>query len=176
MIRAVGSIGYQGFERVGLQGFCDLLDHLCANDEDLDDKGVWARLLLDTIQSSEGMRRLSHSHWEMLVELLILEPRLLQGVVWSPCVTASLESDREWDRLECWMGVVWMAWPPGTGSTAGEDVRRAMLSLFRQRPGAIPKLEQWIGRWSVKHGKAAPDNFRQICEQTRPKETRQVTS
>jgi len=174
VIRVVESIGYRGFEQVGVQGFCRLLDCLCASGEDVDDKGVWAKILLDTIQSSDGIRHLSHPHWETLVEFLILESQLLEGVSCGPCMTTTLERDHGWDRLECWLGVVWIAWPPEAGSTAEEDVRRVMLTLFRQRPGAIPKLERWIGRWSVNHGKAVPENFRQICEQACPRVTRQI--
>lgn len=173
-IRAVESIGYRGFKQVGLQGFCKLLDRLCASGKDIDGEGIWATILPDTIQSPEGIRHLSHPHWEMLVDLLILESRLLEGTTWSPRITISLEADQEWDRLECWLGVIWMACPPEAGSTAEEDVRRAMLSLLRQRPGAISKLEQWIGRWSVKRDKAAPESFRQICEQACPKVTRRI--
>jgi len=166
VIRVVESIGCRGFEQVGLKGFCELLDHLHVSAKDIDDKGVWATILLDTIRSSGGSRHLSHPHWEMLVELVTLESRLLEGAVWSPCITTSLKADLAWGGLECWLSVIWMAWPLEAGGTAGEGVRRAMLSLFRPRPGAIPKLEQWIGRWSVNHGKAMPENFRKICEQT----------
>ena len=165
MVRAVGSVGYRGFEQTGLLGFCRLLDHLCASAEDIDDKCAWVKLLLDTIQSPEGIRHLSHPYWGMLIELLILESRSLGGVTWSPCIAASLEGDQGWDRLECWVGVVWMVWPPEVGGAAWEEVGHAMLSLFRQRPAAIPKLEEWIGRWSVNHGQAVPEEFQRICEQ-----------
>jgi len=171
-IRAVGSIGYRGFERVGLEGFFKLLDRLQVGVGDIHSGKDWATLLLDTIKSSTGIQNLPHPYWDVLAELSVLEPQLLEGIAWSPHIMASLEGDKEWGRLECWMGVVWIVWPPETGSTTEEFVRSVMLSLFRERPGAILKLEQCVGQWSVKHGKAVPKTFQQICEQAGPEPTR----
>ena len=168
VIRAVGSIGYQEFEQAGVEGFFELLDHLQASVEDMDGKEGWATLLLDIIQSPDGIRHLSHPYWESLVELSVLESQRLESVAWSPHIMASLESNGEWDRLEAWTGILWMVWPPEVGSTTEEDVRGAMLSLFRQQPGAIQKLEQWMEQWGERRGKPVPESFQQICEQARP--------
>ena len=174
VIRAIGCIGYGGFEGVGLEEFFELLNHLGATVEETDDKEGWATLLLDTVKSSEGIRRLTYPYWEFLIELLIgSEPRVLDGAVWCPRVITSLEGDQEWDKLECWMGVIWVAWPPETGTTAEEDARRVMLSLLCQRPGAVSKLEKWVGRWSERCGRAVPETFQRMCEQTRTGATRQ---
>ena len=173
VIRAVGSIGYQGFKQVGLEGLFELLDHLHASVEDMDDKEGWTTLLLDVIQSSEGIRHLSHPYWESLAELSILELRRLGGTAWSPHIMGSLEGSQEWDKLEAWIGIIWMVWPPETGSATEEDVRGVMLSLFRQRPEAIQKLDRWLGRWSERHGEV-PERFQQICVRARPEAARQV--
>lgn len=141
VIRAIGLIGYRGFERVGVEEFFKLLDLLQATVEDMDDKGGWAMLLLDTVQSSEGIQYLSHPYWELLAELSVSESRRLEGVALRLRVVESLESNLEWDKLEAWMGIVWMVWPPETASTI-EKVRDVMLLLFRQRSGAIQKLER----------------------------------
>ena len=59
----------------------------------------------------------------------------------------------------------WMVWPPGAGGITEEDLDRLMLSLFRQRPGAFRKLEQWMERWSQSNNKDIPESFQQICKQ-----------
>lgn len=102
-----------------------------------------------------------------LVSLSILEPRWLEGVAWSPRIMTSLEGDQRWDKLESWMGIVWMVRPPGTGSATEADVLRVTLLLFHQRSGAIQKLERWMELWCEKHGKVAPESFRQVCKQAR---------
>ena len=178
VIRAVGLIGYQRFTQVGVERFLELLNRLSADIEDMDGDESWATFLLDAIQSSDGIQHLPYPYWELLTELLILEAQRLEAVAWSPCVMASLEDNQEWDqergKLECWMGIVWIAWPPETGSTAEGEVRGATLSLFRQRPGAVQKLEQWVERWSERSGKVVPESFRQACEQARHEATQQA--
>lgn len=71
----------------------------------------------------------------------------------------SLESNGGWDKSEAWMGIVWMAWPPETGSTTEEDVQGVMFSLLCLRPGAIQKLEQRMERWGERRGKTVPESF-----------------
>ena len=53
-----------------------------------------------------------------LVELSLLGSPPLGGVTWDPDIVTNLEADLE------------------------GDLGDVLLSLFRQRPGAIPKLEQ----------------------------------
>jgi hypothetical protein len=166
VIRSVELIGYDGFEGVGVEGFVVLLDHLHVTVEDMDEKGDWARLLLDTIQTSEGAQFLSHWYWELLVELTIslLSP-LRDRFAHSPQVTAILTEAQEWSKLECWMGTVWIAWPPGADGTTEEDLYRPMVLLFRQRPDAAQNLEQWMERWSQTNREDIPDSFQRICRQ-----------
>ena len=63
------------------------------------------------------------------------------------------------------MGAVWMIWPPGVGRMTEEDLGHPTLLLFRQRPGAIQKLEQWMERWSKQLFGSIPETFRQLCKQ-----------
>ena len=86
-------------------------------------------------------------------------------LTYSPQITTSLTEAQEWDKLECWMGTVWVAWPPEADGIKEEDLSRTMLLLFRQRPGAAQKLEQWMERWSQQHGEDIPESFQQICKQ-----------
>jgi len=163
------SIGYQGFEQVGVEGFVGLLNHLCIGIEDIDHKGDWVKLLLDTAQSPKGAQHLPHPYWEPLVELVVSYPWLLEGgSSYNPQTIVSLESGKEWDKLECWVGIVWMVWPPGCGKTTEEDLQHITLLLVHQQPSAIQKLGQWMERWSKRSSKGIPEAFQQICKQVHP--------
>jgi len=166
VIRSVGVIGFKVFEGVGVERFVELLNHLHVTVEDMDEKYEWAKLLLDTLQSSGGAQHLSLWYWELLVELAVSEPPWLRDdLAYSTGVTTFLTEAQEWSKLECWMGTVWVMWPPGDGGMLEEDISCTMLLLFRQRPGAVRKLEQWMERWSQKYGEDVPESFQQICKQ-----------
>ena len=168
VIRSVELIGYGGFEGVEVERFIQLLNHLRVTVKDMDRNHVWTRLLLDILKSSEGAQQLSHWYWELLVELAILVSPWLKGkIAYSPEITTSLVGAEEWSRLECWMGTVWLLWPPGADGMTEEDLDRPMLLLFRHRPGAIQKLEGWMERWSKECGEDVPESFQRICEQAR---------
>ena len=169
VIRAVELIGSRGFEQVRVEEPVELLDALQVGVEDIDDKARWIMFLLATIQHPEGIQLLSQPHWELLVELSISVSRWPKYfAIWSLRIMKSLEDAKEWDKLGCWMGVVWMAWPPEIGSAMEEGVRRLMFLLFHKQPGAMQKLEQWMERWSKSRGRAVPKAFQEICEQARP--------
>jgi len=169
VIRTIMAIGYQGFEEVGVEGLVGLLSHLCISIEDVDHKGDWVKLLLDIAQSSEGAQHLPNSYWELLVELVVSYPWLLEGSNYNPHTMVSLESAEEWDKLEYWVGIVWMVWPPGCGKTTEEDLEHITLLLVHKQPGAIQKLGQWVERWNKRSSKGIPKALQQICEQAYPK-------
>ena len=167
VIRSVELIGYKGFEGVGVERFIDLLNHLRVTVVDMDQRDEWAKLLLDILQFSEETQSLSHWFWELLVEVVPswsgwLRRRL--QVPYNPRITTFLANAQEWSKLECWMGTVWMVWPPGAGGIAEEDLDHLMLLLFCQRPGAAQKLKQWMERWSQECGEDIPKSFRRICK------------
>ena len=169
-IRFVALIGYKRLKALGVDGFTELLGHLHVTVKDIDIGGLveWIILLLDTIQSFEGARRLSHWYWELLVELPtsnFVQERLQDRLIYNPRIMTQLINAQEWDKLECWMGIIWMVWPPGAGVMAEEDLDRSMVLLFRQRPGASQKLERWMERWSQEHGEEVPESFRRLCGQ-----------
>jgi len=166
VIRSVSLVGYRGFERVGVERFVGLLNHLHVTVEDMVYRSEWLRLLLVTLQTSEAAQRLSHWYWELLAELTIpwsLQQRL--GVAYNPQTVTFLAEAQEWNKLECWMGIVWALWPPEAGGITEEDLGRSILLLFRQRPGAFEKLQQWMERWSQSGDKSIPESFQRICGQ-----------
>ena len=62
------------------------------------------------------------------------------------------------------MGIVWMLLPDGLDPGEG-DLGHSMTLLFRQRPGAVQKLEQWMEQWSQTVGKDVPESFKQAHKQ-----------
>ena len=190
IIRSVGLIGYGGFERVGVDGFFQLLDDLRVSVEDMDATTDWTRLLLDLIKSREGARRLSPPYWKLLAEVAILESPWAQGLTYTPDTTTSLEEAGQWEKLGCWIVAAWMLWPPDAGeamekleSATEEELERArvngleramdmekalaraMTLLSYNQPGAIRDVEQWVERWSKERGQDIPELFQRICKQ-----------
>ena len=172
VIRSVYLIGFRGFKAVGVEQFVGLLNDLGIGVEDVDNKGGWVLLLLDVIKSSEGIQRLSKRCWELLGELTVSWSWMLGASIWSSHVMTLLEGGQEWDKLECWVGVVWMLWPPTAGGATEENVERVMSSLFRRRPDAIRKLEQRMERWSEKNDYDVPELFQRICARARSEAAR----
>ena len=162
VIRSVELIGYGGFEGVGVGRFVELLNHLHVTAEDMDDELLWAKLLFDTVRSIEGAQHLSHSCWELLVELIVSgSQRMTPDLTHSLQIITSLTEAKEWGKLECWMGILWML---GSGEMLEEDLEHSMVLLFRQRPGAFRKLEQWMERWSQINSGDIPERFKRTCE------------
>jgi hypothetical protein len=170
VIRSVELIGYEGFRGVEVERFIGLLNYLHVLVEDMDEKANWGKHLLDTIQSSEGTQYLSHWYWELLVELTVLESRQLRlrlDPARSLQIITSLTEAKEWSRLECWMGIIWMLFPWEESAMPEGDLGHYMLLLFRQRPGAVQRLEQWMEQWSQTCGDDIPESFKRICGQAR---------
>jgi len=163
VIRSVELAEYAIPEVVGVDRFIEFLNHLHVTAEDIDERSKWVRLLLQTIQSSEAPQHLSHSYWELLAEPTVscwLEIGLVDGLR----ITGSLIEAKEWSKLECWMGIFWMSLPWNADPTEG-DLGHSMTLLFRQRPGAVQKLEQWMERWGREHPNRLHKSFQQLCKQ-----------
>lgn len=162
LILSLGLIGYQGFEQIGGDGFFELLDHLHVCAEDVDSDCLWVEFLLNIIRSTEGIRRLPYSYWELLVELVISKRNMWRYPSYDPHIMESLEEAEEWGRLECWIGVVWATWGPYCWAPwKATNLDPATLSLFRKKSGAYQKLERWI----KKLGRPILGLFQQMCEQ-----------
>jgi hypothetical protein len=164
-INAIKLIGYQPFEQAGIDGFIGLLNILDVSVEDAGYNYIWAKLLLDVIQSSGKIQDLSHSYWEQFVNLACYwAPELAESTTYNPHTMASLEGDGEWDKLECWLCVVWMMWSPEGGKTTEEDLEHVMFSLSSQRPGAIQEFKRKLEKNEEWRGASIPGSFQQICK------------
>ena len=173
LIHSIELIGHQGFEQVGVEGVIRLLDGLNLHVEDINHtkKMEWGNLLLDAIQSPDGTQKVPHPYWELLVEIVAKYPWMLEKSACDPHIMTSLEAAKEWDKLECWMGVIWISWIVDGLRESGdeeveveEDFRRATLSLFHKQPDAIQKLESWMKRGAT-NSRPHYKSFQQICDQ-----------
>ena len=173
VIRSIEITGYKGFEGAGVEKFIELLDHLHVTIEDVDKGHKWIALLLEVIRSSEGT--LSHSYWELLVELAVSTQQPWLKVIYSPKITKSLVEAQEWGKLESWVGIVWML-SRGVEWRTEEDLENPMLLLFRQRPGAAQKLEKWIERWSRQGKQDILESFKQTCKRAHEAAQQQVVT
>ena len=176
VIRFIETFGYLGFKGAGVEGLIELLDHLHVTAEEMDWDNKWKSLLLDVIWSSEGTQRLSHWYWELLVELAIWESRL-PGFkdIDALKIAKSLIDTQEWDKLECWIRIVWLSSSSlGVVRVTEENLESSMLSLFCQRPGAAQELQKWMEEWSQRRGRDIPESFQRILTQAHEAVERQV--
>ena len=182
LIHFINSVAYKGPNGIGIHTFVVLLEDLHVGIGDVVEEDVipWIEFLLDTIQSPEASQ-LSYHYWELLVKLSIAESGWLQipdQYILSAQVMVSLEDAKEWDKLECWIGVVWISWPPEKdettedsrttkdGRVTGKGLEDVMLSLFHHQPGAIQRLQRLMGKCEDKgRGFIVPNLFKRICEQ-----------
>ena len=167
VMRSIELIGFKRFEEVGAERFGELLNHLLIRCENVGYTSGWVSMVVESFESPGVVRRLAIGSWEALVELVIRYSWMLgRGIAYNPHVTAYILEAKEWDKLECWMGIVWATWPPETDDTA-EDLRRVMELLFRQRFGAVLQLTQWMeNRNKVDYKfKGVLETFRRICDQ-----------
>ena len=161
VIRSIGLIGREGLKKAGPGKLVGLFNHLHIGVEDipgLTDR--WLPILVDIIQSAEGVRHSAIHVWELLAELTTSGSRTLgREATYDPRVTEFLLGTQEWGKLECWLGVVWMAWLPEADDVA-EDLNRATNSLFLQKPDAVLKLKQWMEQCGT-----IPASFQRACDQ-----------
>ena len=165
VICSVELIGYEGFREVETGKFVNLLNNLQIGIEDIDLKSAWASILLETVQHTKGVQHLAIQSWELLVELATEWTRISEDEdpEYVSRVTDSLLRAQEWDKLECWVGAVWMTWPP-EAEDAIEDLTRTMESLFRRRPSAVQKLTQLMEQWGKEWHEEVPKPFQEICD------------
>jgi len=125
---------------------------------------------------SEKIQHLSLSYWELLADLAAYWAYEIGVHTYNPQVMISLQDAREWDKLKCWVSVVWMVWPPEGGKTTEEDLQHVMLSLFYQQPDALQKLEEQMEQWGEQWSWIEiPESFRQTCKQVHDKAAQQAT-
>ena len=163
VIRFVEILGCEGFEGAGLGRLIELLDQLHVAVEDMDEWNSWMSLLLDVIRAPGGTQHLSRLYWELLVEVAVLVPWYLEFEDNDALYVAKILIDaQEWDKLECWIGIVWIYCVTVSGGITAEELEDPTLLLLHQRPGAAQRLEQWMERWNQRHKWPVPESFRRF--------------
>lgn len=166
VIRSVACLGPWQVGQVGAKKFIALLSCLDVGFEDVDGPSVWLDLLIFVITDYPQERRfLPHSYWILMANLAIENPgsspwgeyidRGLQ-------VMSSLEKAREWDKLACWSIVVWLLRWLKIG-TVPEDMKDMTLSLFRERPDAVRKIEESLSTFRNPNAPKCLERLRSIC-------------
>ena len=125
----------------------------------------WPPLLLGVIRSPEGTQRLANWYWELLVEFGVSQ-RWLSGFEDTDAlkIAKSLIDAEEWGKSERWTGIVWMSFE--SAGIPMENLEHSTLLLFRQRPDAAQRLEQWMERWSQQGSwNRFPEPFQRILTQ-----------
>ena len=150
VIRSVECLGPWEGDRVKEKEFTALLDRLRVRVEDMVSKERWLKLLLRVVRSSQGRHDLPHLYWELIVELAV-EVALGHPVGDDLQVMTLLEEEKEWEKLEYWSGYLWLQWLPSFDGDIPRVLGPTTRSLFRNRLGAVQKLEQWVerSRWDV---------------------------
>ena len=143
---------------------------------DMDTGLEWLKILLDVIQCSAKPQCLSHSYWELLLNHAAYWADYPGLRTYNPDVMTILEGSEEWDKLKCWIGVVWIMWPPGSGVTTEEELKSVMLSLSHQNPDVIQELEKQMEQFHSKWSQVEiPESFQQICKQAHDNMAQQST-
>jgi hypothetical protein len=169
---AVHELMHYDLEATGPE-FVRLLNILEVGVDDMDGKNWRAvQLVIGVLHSPVGRDYLSSHYWLLLRSLISMGPyprQAFRGNGGEGVVMKSLEETQDWDKLETWMLYVWWSWHTSRSPTT-EDIERITLTLFRQRPSAIPKFEDLYERrrqLSYSLFNARQDEFRRICDQAR---------
>lgn len=78
-------------------------------------------------------------------------------------IIGSLEAKEEWEKLECWLGAIWIVQPLEDEQPL-EEIIRVTAALFDQVPAAVQKLRDWVAYSEEgSFGHVHVDEFRRIC-------------
>jgi hypothetical protein len=161
--------------------FVCLLNNLEVSVGEAGDAGqAWMDLLMHVLLTPTGQERLSSHYW-LLVGNLVSVVRGTRVFTDGQTETMkSLEEAQHWEKLETWMLVVW--WSTYFDLPAPiQDIERATLTLFRQRPSAIPRFEGLLKnciQFTLDLQDDYPlfdtykDILRQVCDQARVEQLR----
>jgi hypothetical protein len=140
ILHFVRQLGYHALRSAELEFVC-LLNNLEVSVGEAGDAGrAWVSLLVCVLFTPMGQGRLSPHYWLMLGNLVSMFPRSYRARDRQAEVMKSLEGTQDWEKLETWMLVVW--WSVYCPNSAPiQDIERATLTLFQQRPSAIPRFE-----------------------------------
>lgn len=177
--RAIECIGYPEFERLRIEKLVHLLTSLEIEVHVMEWRSRWTLFLWSVLRSLPGQEHMSSHYWKRIVPMAIqpglfsleLKPSDLETM-------RSFEEAGDWERLEVWIGMMWILELPGDGVHAGE-VERATRTLFHNRPNALQVVEGWVLGASEDEDSLYArheDTFRAVCDQTREEIMREQPS
>jgi hypothetical protein len=122
--------------------FVCLLNNLEVSANEASDAGwAWADLLIRVLLTPMGQGHLSSHCWLLLGNLISASPRTHPADDRQTEAMKSFEESQDLDKLETWLLVVWWSEYDYSKPIPIQDIERATLELFRQRPSAIPRFE-----------------------------------
>jgi hypothetical protein len=156
--------------------FVCLLNNLEVSVGEAGDAGeAWVSLFIRVLFTPMGQGRLSPHYWLLLGNFVSVFPARYITYDGHIEVMESLEEAQDWGKLETWMLVVWWSrycYRP----VPIQDIERATLTLFRQRPSAIPKFEGLLGDHTEYDSRPLfdvhEDVFRRACDQGQVEQSR----
>lgn len=163
IIHAVNVVDFT--KLIGAEQFTDLLDRLKVGIDDIRDaRDHWTLLILRVIASEVGREHLSLWYWELLVELVGRSSGKFPSF-FDEAVLRSLVEKEEWEKLACWLGLVWSMQPPSAGALPVEMVTNATATLLTRIPTAAQRLGDLVvdsaeGSFGRIHG----GEFKQVCD------------
>ena len=163
IIRVINLVDF--VERVGVERFVGLLAHLEVGIDDITTaRDNWATLILEIIASEVGREQLPFRYWELLVQLSRNFSGELRSVLCDGEIIGSLEEEEEWEKLECWLGAVWIVQYRSEDEPEVEVIIQATAALLQRIPKAAQRLKGWVadseeGSFARVHA----DEFQRVC-------------
>jgi hypothetical protein len=180
ILHFIWQLGYDALCVAELEFVC-LLNNLKVSVGEAGDAGqAWMQLLIYVLLTPTGQERLSSHYWLLLGNLVSVVRGTGVLVDGRTEAMKSLEEAQDWEKLETWMLVVWKSRHPGCPAPI-QDIERATLTLFRQRPSAIPRFEGLLKnctqftpnpRYYYPLFNAYKDMLQQVCDQARVEQLR----
>jgi hypothetical protein len=180
ILHFVQTVGDRALRVAELEFVC-LLNNLKVSVGEAGDAGqAWMQLLIYVLLTPTGQERLSSHYWLLLGSLISVLPQCHFADDRQTDLMKSLEEAQDWEKLETWMLVVWWS-RCRFDSVPIQDIERATLTLFRQRPSAIPRFEGLLKnctqftpnpRYYYPLFNAYKDILQQVCDQARVEQLR----
>jgi len=144
-----------------------LLNHLKVGLDEMGSKEEWGWLLARVISLPTGPESLSSHYWHLLGQpqsLMMRECWKMDPVPFS-VVTRSLEKAKDWEKLETWMVVAWLA---EQADAKFADIEQVTYRLLSQQPPALLSFEELLGKLLEGDQKV---KLQEMCNQVRTEQT-----
>ena len=141
-----------------------LLNHLEVDVDEMEKKDIWVNLLVSAIRSPMGFESLSSHNWRLLEKLLSTKSFYWHYVERDMEVMRSLEKAEDWEKLEVWMGIVWMSLRVSGPRESMEGIEQVTLELFLRQPSALRRFENLCESGVIR--REYKDKLEGICKRT----------